>query len=250
MGRLQDKVAIITGAGGGIGAEVARRFADEGAVVSLVDINEQALKQVQQEIQDNNGRCEIFVADVGNEQDIIKVVDETDAKYRRLDILHTNTFWANYDHVENTSLDEWNKTMQITLTAPFLFSKYAIPVMRRSGGGSIIHMSSTGGVVAFRNHAAYIVAKAGIIQLCKSLAVDFGKDGIRSNAICPGIIETPATIDDLENPEKRAYLDEKCLLGRIGTPGDIAGASIFLASADSEFITGSILTVDSGWSII
>ena len=250
MGRLESKVCVITGAAGGIGAGVAKRFSYEGASVVILDLNEEGLKRVAEEIRAKGGTVDYLVTDVADEDQIIRAFRYVEQKYGKLHVLHTNAWWAAKKKVTDLTLEEWNRTMAVTLTSPFLCSKYAIPLMKKAGGGSIIHVSSVGGIVAFREYADYITAKAGVIHLCKSIAVDYGQDRIRCNAICPGIIETPATRRDLEDPEYSKYLLSKCLTGRIGQPEDIASASVFLASDESEFVTGSVLMVDSGWAII
>lgn len=250
MGKLENKVCVITGAAGGIGEGVSKRFAEEGAVVVLLDRNAAELKRVACEISNAGGKVEFRTVDVSWEPQIVEAFQFVESKYGHVDVLHTNTWWAAKKKAAELTLEEWNKAMNVTLTAPFLCSKYAIPLMQIAGGGSIIHTSSVGGVVAFREHADYITAKAGVIQLCKSIAVDYGQDRIRCNAICPGIIATPQTYSDLEDPDYSQYLLSKCLMGRIGQPSDIAAASVFLASDDSEFVTGSVMMVDSGWSII
>lgn len=250
MGRLQNKVCVITGAAQGIGKGVAKTFAAEGANVVLVDINEEEGKKTEQEIKSDGGKATFFRVDVSEKQQIIELFTYVSNEYKTLDVLHTNTWWAPKQNVLHTSLSDWNKTMDITLTAPFLLSKYAIPLMQNSGGGSIIHTASVGGIVAFRDDVAYIVAKAGVIQLCKSIAVDFGKDKIRCNAICPGIIETPQTKPNIDDDEKVKYLYSKCLTGELGKPEDIAQASVYLASDEAKFVTGAEFKIDNGWTVI
>ena len=250
MGPLSNKVCVVTGAAQGIGKGVAKGFVAEGATVILADINEQEGKKTEAELQSEGGNATFQRVDVSEEQQIENLYDFISDKYGKLDVLHTNTWWAPKQNVVKTTLKDWNRAMDVTLTAPFLLSKYAIPLMQANGGGSIIHTASVGGIVAFANDAAYIVAKAGVIQLCKSIAVDFGADKIRCNAICPGIIETPQTRPDIEDEEKRKYLYSKCLTGELGTPEDIANVSVYLASDESTFVTGAEFKIDAGWSVI
>lgn len=250
MGRLAGKLAVITGAAQGLGEGVARKFSEEGSTVILVDLNEERGKQVETEIKQSGGNAIFKQVDVGDEQQIIHLYDFITATYGKLDILHTNTWAGRKDNAAHLSLSDWQTTMDITLTAPFLFSKYAIPLMQKAGGGSIIHTSSVGGLVAFRNDAAYMAAKAGVIHLCKSIAVDFGADKIRCNAICPGVIETPQTRPGLEDEEQRDYYYSKCLTGELGKPEDIANASVYLASDESTFVTGAEFKIDNGWTVI
>lgn len=247
--RLANKISVVTGAASGIGAGIAKRFAAEGALVVLADINEAALGEIAGEIAASGGKCETHAADVAEEREIEALFRAVGERHGRLHVLSTNAYWAAAKNVEDTTLAEWNRSMAVTLTAPFLCSKHAVPLMRRAGGGSIVHTSSVGAVVAFRNNASYMAAKAGIVQLCKSIAVDFAADGIRCNAICPGIIDTPSTRAD-ETPELRKLRLGKTLAGRYGTPDDIAAAAVYLAGDESGFVTGTAMLVDSGWSIV
>ncbi|GAA3399781.1 SDR family NAD(P)-dependent oxidoreductase [Paenibacillus hodogayensis] len=247
--RLAHKIAVVTGAGSGIGAGIARRFAAEGAQVVLADIDGDAARDVARTIAEEGGRSEAVVADMSSERDIEALFGHIGERYGSLHIVSTNAYWAAAKSAEDTSLAEWSRCMAVTLTAPFLCSKLAVPLMRRAGGGSIVHTSSVGAVVAFRNNASYMAAKAGVIQLCKSIAVDFAADGIRCNAICPGIVDTPSTRAD-ETAELRKLRLSKTLAGRYGTPDDIASAAVYLAGDESGFVTGTAMLVDSGWSIV
>ncbi|MEF3305993.1 SDR family NAD(P)-dependent oxidoreductase [Paenibacillus sp. GYB003] len=247
--RLANKIVVVTGAGSGIGAGIARRFAAEGAFVVLADVNETAVRAVGDDIGRSGGRCETHAADVSSEEDVARLFREVGKRHGRLHALSTNAYWAAAKNVEHTSLDEWNRCMAVTLTGPFLCSKYAVPLMRQAGGGSIVHTASVGALVAFRDNASYMAAKAGVVQLCKSIAVDFAADGIRCNAICPGIVDTPSTrADDTE--ELRRLRMSKTLAGRYGTPDDVASAAVYLAGDESGFVTGTAMLVDSGWSIV
>ncbi|WP_409345144.1 SDR family NAD(P)-dependent oxidoreductase [Paenibacillus sp. MBLB4367] len=248
MSRLRDKICVVVGGASGIGAGVAKRFAKEGAFVVIADIQAEGGERVTEEIRSAGGQGEWHAVNAADERQMIALFEHVGRQYRKVDVLQTNTFWAEAKNAEETTLAEWNKCMDVTLTAPFLCSKYAIPLMK-NGGGSIIHTASVGGVVAFRNHVAYTVAKAGLIHLCKSIAVDFAEYHIRCNAICPGIIDTPATrANDTE--ELRKVRMSKTLSGRYGTPDDIAAAAVYLAGDESSFVTGTAMMIDSGWSII
>lgn len=240
---------MVTGGASGIGEGVARRFAREGGVVVIADINEPGAARVTDEIRGAGGRCEYVIADMGKESDIEALFRHIDEQYGGLDVMMTCAFWTVGKNAVDTTLEEWNRCLGVTLTGPYLCSKYGIPLMEKRGGGSIIHTSSVGGLHAFRNSAAYITAKAGIIQLCKSIAVDFGHAGIRCNAICPGIIDTPDTRAS-DTDELHRYRMSKCLTGRFGKPEDIANAALFLASGESDYMTGSVVTVDAGWTVI
>ncbi|TMV48965.1 SDR family oxidoreductase [Paenibacillus mesophilus] len=247
--RLANKICVVTGAASGIGAGIARRFAREGAWVVLADVNEESVREIERDIRRSGGECEAHKTDVGSEREIAELFRRVGERHGKLHILSTNAYWAAPKNAVDTSLEEWNRCMAVTLTAPFLCSKHAVQLMRVTGGGSIVHTSSVGGVVAFQNNASYMTAKAGVIQLCKSIAVDFAADGIRCNAICPGIIDTPSTRSD-DTEELRRLRMSKTLAGRYGTPDDIASAALYLASDEAGFVTGTAMMVDSGWSII
>lgn len=248
MSRLRDKIIVVVGGASGIGAGVAKRFAMEGGYVVIADINAEGAEIVAKEIRSMGGRCESQPVVAANERQIVGLFEYVGRQLGEIDVLLTSTFWAEAKNAEETTLAEWNKCMNVTLTAPFLCSKYAIPLMK-AGGGAIIHIASVGGVVAFRDHVAYTVAKAGLIHLCKSIAVDFASYRIRCNAICPGIIDTPATREN-DTEELRKVRMGKTLAGRYGTPDDIAAAAVYLAGDESAFVTGTAMMVDSGWSII
>jgi NAD(P)-dependent dehydrogenase (short-subunit alcohol dehydrogenase family) len=248
MSRLQDKLCVVVGGASGIGAGIAKRFAKEGAFVIIADINGDGAGRVTEEIRTAGGQGEWHAVDAADERQLIAFFEDIRRERGKIDVLQTNTFWAEAKNAEETTLAEWSKCMDVTLTAPFLCTKYAVPLMK-NGGGSIIYTASVGGVVAFRNHVAYTVAKAGLIQLCKSVAVDFAEHHIRCNAICPGIIDTPATRTN-DTEELRSVRMSRTLAGRYGTPDDVAAAAVYLAGDESSFVTGTAMMVDSGWSIL
>jgi NAD(P)-dependent dehydrogenase (short-subunit alcohol dehydrogenase family) len=168
-------------------------------------------------------------------------------EYGALDILHNNAYWAPLNRpLADTTEEEWDRTIDVTLKGVFLGCKYAIPEMIARGGGVIINTASTSGLTGSPAFAAYMAAKGGVIQLTRSVALDYGPYGIRCNAIAPGIIETPATRDILAEPQRRQQLLGRCLVGRIGQPEDVARAALYLASDDSSFMTGHVLVLDGG----
>jgi NAD(P)-dependent dehydrogenase (short-subunit alcohol dehydrogenase family) len=250
MGRLEGKVCVVAGAAQGIGKGVAQRFAQEGAKVIMADINEEEARKTEREILDAGGRVVFKPTDISEEPQVIDLYRFAEERYGRVDVVYTGVWWSPKKNALDITLDEWNKSLAVTLTGPFLMSKHVIPIMQRIGGGSIIHIASVGGVVAFRNDVSYITAKAGLIHLCRSIAVDFGKYKIRCNAISPGIIATPETREKLEDPVRRAEMVAKCLTGEIGQPEDIANMAVYLAGDESRFVTGAEFRVDNGWTVI
>lgn len=248
--RLKNKIALITGPASGIGEGIAKIFASHGADVILVDVQESKGRQVAELIRREGGEAYFIKADLEDDTRIPALVSAAIDRFKGLDILINNAGlygWFNKKSVADTSEDVWNRTLQVNLTAPFLLSKYSIPHMIKRGGGSIVNISSIGGLEAFSEFAAYTASKGGLIQLTKSLALDFGQHGIRANAICPGAIDTPG--NDVFVDDRRKYLEtagSMTALKRVGQPEDVAYAALFLASDESRYVTGITLVVDGG----
>jgi NAD(P)-dependent dehydrogenase (short-subunit alcohol dehydrogenase family) len=246
--RLKDKVTIITGAGSGIGLATARRFLHEGAKVVIADVIDAPSKA---EAFVTNGADAVFVqTDVSNESAVHELMRQTIAKYGRVDVLVNNAGIELAKSATDTSEAEWDRLMGVNLKGVFLCAKAAVTEMRRAGGGVIVNVASELGLVGAASIAAYCAAKGGVIQLTRAMAIDHAVDNIRINCVCPGPINTPLLdriIESSEDAEKERQLTiEKTLLGRLGEPEEIAGVILFLASAESSYMTGSIVIADGG----
>jgi len=253
MGRVEGKVAIVTGGGGGIGGATARTLAREGASVAVVDIDGDRAHLVVQEIEAAGGSALAVQSDLSVEAEVISAVETTMGRFGRLDILHNNAaltesdFLSRDTRVTELALDVWERTMAVNLRSQMLTCKHAIPEMVRDGGGSIINMSSGASLKGDRTRTAYGVSKAGVNTLTMYVASGHGKQGVRVNTIVPGLIITDAV---------RAHLTEAMLEGLsrailvpfLGQPDDIANLVLFLASDESRYITGQMISIDGGMS--
>ncbi|HWB98981.1 MAG TPA: SDR family oxidoreductase [Bryobacteraceae bacterium] len=247
--RLKDRIAVITGAATGIGAATAEVFAREGAKVIIGDINETAAEATVGRIHAAGGEAAFLPCDVASPEQVRRLIAAPIERYGRLDILHNNAayLFAAFP-VAETAEEEWEKTIQVNLRSVYVAAKAAIPHMVRQGGGVIINTASVLGVVGAPTYSAYIASKGGIIQLTRSIAIDYGKQGIRCNALCPGITASPPAAESMKNPEHMKYLMSMTVLGRPATPAEIANAALFLASDESSYVTGTCLFADGGWT--
>jgi NAD(P)-dependent dehydrogenase (short-subunit alcohol dehydrogenase family) len=253
MGRLENKVAIVTGGGGGIGGATARTLAREGAAVMVVDIDLLAADKVQADITSTGGRAVAFEADLSLEEQVMDTVTAAVSAFGRIDIVHNNAaltdseFLSRDTAVAELDLEVWERTMAVNLRSQMLMCKHVVPVMVEGGGGSIINMSSGASLKGDRTRTAYGVSKAGVNALTMYVATSHGKRGIRVNTIVPGLIITAAV---------QAHLTEKMVegLGKatltpyVGAPQDVADLVVFLASDESRYITGQMIAIDGGMS--
>ncbi len=245
--RLQDRVAVITGAGSGIGLASARRLAAEGAVVVAVDIDEAAGKAVAEE---TGGT--FITADVASEDDVQRLFGTVVERHGRVDISFHNAGISppEDDSILTTGLDAWRRVQEVNLTSVYLCCKYVIPQMQRQGKGSIINTASFVAVLgAATSQISYTASKGGVLAMSRELGVQFAREGIRVNALCPGPVNTPLLRELFaKDPERAARRLVHIPVGRFGEPEEIAAAVAFLASDDASFITASSFLVDGGLS--
>jgi NAD(P)-dependent dehydrogenase (short-subunit alcohol dehydrogenase family) len=246
---LDGKVALVTGAGKGIGKGCAEVLSRHGVRIAVVDIDTAAGPQTAKEIEANGGHAVFLPADVSKAADVQKMVTQLIELFGRLDILINNAGYHISKSIEDTSEEEWDYILNTNLRSVFLCSKCAIPYLRKTRG-AIVNMSSMVGLVGQRNAGAYSATKGAIIAMTKGMALDFAKDGIRVNCICPGWVETPLVEDwfsqQADPQAAKTYIFGRHPLGRIATPEEVGDAAVFLCSEASSFVTGVTLPLDGG----
>ena len=252
MARLEGKVALISGGARGQGSVEARLFTLEGAKVAIGDILEAEGKQVEAEINESGGECLFLRLDVTSEEDWAQAIEATVARFGKLDVLVNNAGIGSTRgpdgqrvSIEDLSGSQWDRVMGVNAKGVFLGTKYAIPEMRKAGGGSIVNISSIAGLVGGTT-AAYGASKGAVRIFTKSTAIQYANDGIRANSVHPGVIETDMTAGMLMDEAGRQSSVARHPIGRLGTSEDIAFGVLYLASDESSFVTGSELVIDGG----
>jgi len=247
-GKLDGRVAVVTAGGSGIGASTARRFALEGASVVIADLSGTRAEKVTAEVKAKGGRVvclKMDAADPDGVQAAIKLALDT---HGRLDIMFNNAGMAEVASVEDISLESWNRVLAVTLTSTFLGIKYSLPIMRKQGRGAIVNTASISGTRGDYGMASYNAAKAGVINLTRSAALENAKHNIRVNCVCPGAINTraPELLGKDKADEFRRIQRAAHPVGRMGEPEEIAHTVLFLASDEASFITGAAIVADGG----
>jgi NAD(P)-dependent dehydrogenase (short-subunit alcohol dehydrogenase family) len=246
--RLKHKIGIVTGAGSGIGQACALALAREGARVALAGRRKDRLEQMARQIGD---RAIAIPCDVTRTGDLNRLLDKTVAHFGGLNFLLNNAGILQIGTAEQITEEQWDRVFDVNVRAVWLLSRAALPHLRKAGGGSIINVASTLGIVGARNRAAYAASKGAVVLLTKSMAIDHGQENIRVNAICPSFVETELTaavLSKAENPDAiRRERTAAHPLGRLGRPEDVAGLAVYLAGDESSWVTGAVLPVDGGY---
>ena len=245
--RLAGKIALITGAGQGLGEAMARLFCGEGAVVFIGDVNAESGERTAASIRDEGGRAFFLCLDVANEQSWISAFEAIISEAGRLDILVNNAAINIREPIEEMKAENLDAMLAVNVKGPFLGCKHAIPLLRKAGGGSIINMSSVCGLIGHKyTPEAYTVTKGAVTLLTKTMAVRYAKDNIRCNSIHPSTVETPLTAVLFKDPQRREERLGEVPLGRLASASDVAHAALFLASNEASFINGIAFPVDGG----
>jgi NAD(P)-dependent dehydrogenase (short-subunit alcohol dehydrogenase family) len=250
MGKLEGKVALVTGAGSGMGRGVALLFGREGARIGVADCVATAARETAKMIVDGGGQAVAIETDVRKASDAERMVRVTVQSFGRLDILSNNAGVNQvYAPAADITEEEWDRVVDTNLKGYFLGCKYAIPVMLGKGGGVIVNTASTGALRGDFNSAAYCASKGGVLQLTRSMALDYARHNIRVNAICPGLTASGMSHDFVSNPELVEAWMKFQPIKMVGQPEDVARVALFLASDDARYITGAHIVVDGGLTV-
>ena len=256
MFRLDNKIALITGAGSGIGEAIARLYAQQGAHVVIGDVQTNAANKVAASIRENDGYATVLTVDVTDEVQVKTSIQEIASTFGRLDILVNNAGVSHVGNVLETSVNDWERVMSVNARGVFICAREGVRQMlaQTPAGGVIINMASVAGMVAVDRRLPYSASKGAVIALTRSIAIDFAIQGIRCNAICPGTVHTPFVEGFLarsfagQEDAERQKLHARQPIGRMGLPEEIASAALYLASDEAAFVTGSSLVIDGGWT--
>lgn len=248
--RVKDRVAIVTGAAMGIGKGIATVLSREGAKVVVADVNEEQGKRTVDELNDGGDNTHFVRTDVADEEQVRALVDRAVERFGSLSILVNNAAIGVYTPVHETTLEAWERCLRVNLTGPFLCAKYALPHLRAAGKAAIVNIASVHAYQNVGGTAPYAASKGGVAALSRVMAIDYAREGIRVNTICPGWVYTPLIegifreSGDFEGMKRT--VTQRQLLGRLGTPEDIGNAVLYLVSDESGFVTGTSLFVDAG----
>ena len=245
--KLKNRIAIITGGGKGIGAELSLKLASEGAKIIIAEMDVPNGELTAKKIRENNGEAIVIKTNVADEDSVNNMANEAIKVFGKIDILINNAGTRHINNILDHTKQQWDDMLSVNLTGPYLCCKAVIPHMITGGKGKIINFGSIASFMGRPDRVAYVAAKTGVLGLTRALAVDLTGKNINVNTICPGLISTPFNQKFAEDPELGEVWGKETIVGRWGKPSDISGAAVFLSSDDSDFINGSEIKIDGGW---
>ena len=245
--KLQNRVAIITGGGKGIGAEISLRLAKEGAKIVIAEKDIESAENIKKKIIENKGDAIVVDTNVANEDSVNQMAEAAIKKFGKIDILINNAGIRHINNILDHTKKQWDVMISVNLTGPYLCCKAVIPHMIKNGKGKIINFGSIASFMGRPDRVAYVAAKTGVLGLTRAIAVDLNGKNINVNTICPGLISTPFNQKFAEDPVHGEAWGKETIVGRWGVPSDISGAAVFLSSEDADFINVSEIKIDGGW---